>query len=402
MSVAHLLPRHPPAFSSRENACIWGTNFQLVCLQSLRPIILNQTIDPIIIGAVNPYQRRPLTWLRRENVFWFKLVLDSSAIRALEGKISRWSVINHPVIAFLHDETFYSVIIGVVHPYQRQLLAWSRWENVFRFYFGLKFLRHPRVWGTNFQLVGLQSLRPRFLKTMKNHLPDNHGCCTSVPTPSVAWSRRENVFWINFGLRFLRHPCVWGTNFQVVSLQSLRPSMCVKIETNDTIIMGVVHPHQRRPLAWSRWENVFWFQSGLRFLRCLCVWGTNFQLVSLPSLRPRFPILWNDLCVFMGVVHPYQRHPLAWSRRENVFWINFGLRFLRRPCVWGTNFQLVGLQSLRPRFLIHGCCTSVPMLSVPRLCPENVFWFNFGLRFLRHPCVLRDKFPAGQSSITPS
>ena len=184
MSVAHLLQRHPPAFSSRENAfqfkfglrflrltCVWGTNFQLFCLQSLRPIILNQTIDPIIIGAVNPYQRRPLTWLRRENIFWFKLVLDSSAIRALEGKISRWSVINHPVIAFLHDETFYSVIIGVVHPYQRHLLAWSRWENVFRFYFGLKFLRHPRVWGTNFQLVGLQSLRPGFWKRWKTIYP---------------------------------------------------------------------------------------------------------------------------------------------------------------------------------------------------------------------------------------
>ena len=149
---------------------------------------------------------------------------------------------------------------------------------------------------------------------MKNDLPDNHGCCTSVPTSSVAWSRRENVFWINFGLRFLR---------------------------------------------------------------CLCVWGTYFQLVSLPSLLPRFSILWNDLCVFMGVVHPYQQHPLAWSRRENVFWINFGLRFLRRPCVWGTNFQLVGLQSLRPRFLIHGCCTSVPTLSTPRSCPENVFRIQF-------------------------
>jgi len=148
MSVAHLLQRHPPAFSSRENAfqfkfglrflrltCVWGTNFQLFCLQSLRPIILNQTIDPIIIGAVNPYQRRPLTWLRRENIFWFKLVLDSSAIRAFDAK--------------------------------------------------------------NFQVVSHQSPRHSFPERW-NILLGNHWCCTSVPTSSISLVTLRECFPILF------------------------------------------------------------------------------------------------------------------------------------------------------------------------------------------------------------
>jgi len=97
--------------------------------------------------------------------------------------------------------------------------------------------------------AGLSSITPTN-HSEPNDWPNNNWCCKSVPKASADLVMSRECFLIQVGLRFLRHPCAWWKNFQVVSHQSPRYSFparwnillgnhwcCTSIPTSSTSLV---------------------------------------------------------------------------------------------------------------------------------------------------------------------